>query len=105
MLRRLVRQCSNAGVLLLALCLGGAMSPAPSNIDADGANQSRSALIYLAQLGAPVQSACLTTCNKRCTVDYNSCSLNGKAPKALISSTCSPHLSTCNLNCGNSCVK
>jgi len=96
------RQLTNAvGVLLLLVVCGG--WPDAARADASPAAQ-RPGTIYLAQL-SQAQSACATTCGKRCEADNKACTLNGKAPQALINSTCSPQYSSCTSKCTASCYK
>jgi hypothetical protein len=88
---------------VLVLCAGATFS----------ARAESPYVIYLAQLANQAttqatnqaQAACATVCQKRCTTDYNACSLNGKAPRIVINQTCAPKNTECTNNCNASCYK
>jgi len=101
MLTKMVRLRIVAGAMLL--CAGVIVS----------ARADSPSIIYLAQLAnqATTQATnkagatCATACQKQCTVEYNTCSLNGKAPRLVIDSTCAPKNTTCTNKCTASCYK
>jgi hypothetical protein len=106
MLKRIKRPGHSLAALLLALSLGALPAQADTmDVNPGARSHDQSEIMHLAQVGAQVQSTCLSACSKRCDADYKACSLNGKAPRLVLDQTCSPHATTCNNQCTASCTK
>jgi len=96
--------------LFVVLCMTGLGGAARADTVPPNA---RAEVMYLAQLGQAGQSAaqqktqatCYSVCSKQCDADYRTCTVNGKAPQLVVTSTCSPRLSECTTKCNASCYK